>query len=115
MNQQGAVERAMSKGDDTTTVSVRLPRISIDVTHSSSPDRASERLAISIEAAPSFAAFAGYLDAGNPFAFWLQAMQLAWLPFIALQRLSAPTSVPEPPRRVLGTNRGRGGNSEMPE
>jgi hypothetical protein len=111
MNQQGSEERAMSKGDDTTTVSVRLPRISIDITHSSSPDSASERLAISIEAAPSFAAFARYLDAGNPFAFWLQAMQFAWLPWLALQRLSAPTTVPDPPRRVLGTDRGR----EVPE
>jgi hypothetical protein len=105
----------MSKGDQTTKVSARLPRISIDVTHSSSPDSASERLAITIEAAPSFAAFARYLDAGNPFAYWLHAMQLAWLPWIALQRLAAPTAVPDAPRRVLGTDRGRGGNSEVPE
>jgi hypothetical protein len=105
----------MSKGDETTKASVRLPRLSIDVPHRFSPESDSERLAITIEAAPSFAAFASYLDAANPFAYWLNAMRVACLPWIALQRLAAPTPVPDAPLRAVGTDRGRSGDAEVAE
>jgi hypothetical protein len=71
---------------DKTTVRAQLPRMNIEVTHSWAPEQTSERLSITIEAVPSFAAFGSYLEAVNPFAFWSEAMRLAWLPWLGLAR-----------------------------
>jgi hypothetical protein len=35
---------------------------------------------------PSFEAFGRFLEAANPFAFWVQAGQLAWLPWLEAVR-----------------------------
>ena len=41
-----------------------------------------ERIFINLRAAPSFEAFGHALETANPFAFWVQSVQLAWLPWL---------------------------------
>jgi hypothetical protein len=42
---------------------------------------------------PSFEAFGRFAEGISPFAFWAQAMQLAWLPWLAaVQALAPPRS-----------------------
>jgi hypothetical protein len=75
---------------DKTTVRAQLPRMNIEISHSCVPEHGSERLSITIEAVPSFAAFASYLETLNPFAFWSEAMRLAWLPWLGVARTALP-------------------------
>src|SRR5262249_25768706 len=37
---------------------------------------------------PSFEAFGRYLEAANPFAFWLQASRMAWFPWLEAARVA---------------------------
>ena len=57
-----------------------------------------EQISINLKAVPSFEAFGRALEAANPFAFWAQAAQLAWLPWLeTLSRARALTpSLPRP-------------------
>jgi hypothetical protein len=59
-----------------------LPGLNIEVVHRQSPDGDSEQISINLQAVPSFEAFARFLEAANPFAFWVQAGQLAWLSWL---------------------------------
>ena len=57
-----------------------------------------EQISINLKAVPSFEAFGRALEAANPFAFWAQAAQLAWLPWLetlSLARALTP-SLPRP-------------------
>ena len=63
-----------------TKASARLPGLNIEIVHRESPDGDSEQISISLQAVPSFEAFGHFLEAANPFAFWVHAGQLAWLP-----------------------------------
>jgi hypothetical protein len=50
---------------------------------------------------PSFEAFGRYLEAANPFAFWMKAAQLTWMPWLGLTHALAPpeqtnTALPKP-------------------
>jgi hypothetical protein len=47
---------------------------------------------------PSFEAFGRALETANPFAFWAQAAQLAWLPWLETLRLAQELtpSLPRP-------------------
>jgi hypothetical protein len=90
--------------------------LDIQIRHRRAAGAEREELTISLVARPSFEAFSRAVDAGNPFAFWTQAMGLAWsiwapLPFAppALEPLMlAPpqkdaaaeaATTREPPRR----------------
>jgi hypothetical protein len=64
----------------------RLPGLNIEVVHRRSPDGDSEQISINLQAVPSFEAFGRFLEAANPFAFWVQAGQLAWLPWFEAMR-----------------------------
>jgi hypothetical protein len=56
-----------------------------------------EQISINLRAVPTFEAFGRVLEAANPFAFWAQAAQLAWLPL--LRTLTLPwTLTPTLPR-----------------
>src|SRR5262245_58243026 len=82
---------------DTTTVSARLPGLNIEVVHSRSQDGDSEQVSIVLQAVPSFEAFGRSLEAANPFAFWAQAMRLAWLPWLEAARIAMlPLSLAAP-------------------
>jgi hypothetical protein len=53
-----------------------------------------------LQAMPSFEFFGRFLEDANPFAFWVQASRLAWLPWleaarIALLPFSATPSLPK--------------------
>jgi len=54
--------------------------------HRQSPDGDSEQISINLQAVPSFEAFGRFLEAANPFAFWVQAGQLAWLSWLEAVR-----------------------------
>ena len=69
-----------------TKASARLPGLNIEIVHRESPDGDSEQISISLQAVPSFEAFGHFLEAANPFAFWVHAGQLAWLPWLEAVR-----------------------------
>jgi hypothetical protein len=99
---------------DSTTATAHLPGLDIEIVHRQSPDGLTEQISINLKAVPSFEAFARSLDAMNPFAFWAEAMRLAWLPWVEATRAmmmaeslspSLPKAGPErpspPPRPYL--------------
>jgi hypothetical protein len=64
------------------------------------------QVSINLTATPSFETFARSIDAWNPFAFWAEAMRLAWFPWVEATRTmmrtpgllpSLPNARPEPP------------------
>ena len=57
-----------------------------------------EQISINLRVVPSFEAFGRALETANPLAFWAQAAQLAWLPWLetlSLARALTP-SLPRP-------------------
>ncbi len=73
------------------TATARLPGLAIEIVHRRAPDGDAEQISIHLQARPSFQAFGRFADTMNPFAFWAQAMQMAWLPWLAAaQVLGAP-------------------------
>ena len=64
-----------------TRATAHLPGLDIEVMHRRAAEGDAELISIHLRAAPSFEAFGRALDA-NPFAFWAQAAQLAWQPWI---------------------------------
>jgi hypothetical protein len=76
-------EREMSQGFfDETKATARLPNLDIEIVRSRSPAGDAERITISLQAAPSFEAFGRFLEATNPFLFWMRFAQAAWKPWL---------------------------------
>ena len=71
---------------------VIAPGLDIEIVHRRSPDGEAEQLSINLQAAPSFEALGRVLEAANPFAFWVAAAQLAWLPWLQTARVMLPAS-----------------------
>jgi hypothetical protein len=71
--------------DDTTRATAHLPGLEIEIIHRRSPGADAEQISIHLQAVPSFEAF-GRFQAANPFAFWVQAAQMAWLPWLGAAR-----------------------------
>jgi hypothetical protein len=72
-----------------------LPGLEIEIIHRRSPEGDAEQISINMQAVPSFEAFGRYIEAANPFAFWAQAAQLAWRPWIeAARTMSLPWGTP---------------------
>jgi hypothetical protein len=67
---------------DVTTASARLPGLDIEIVHRPPSDGESEQLSIRLQATPSFEAFGGFAGTFNPFAYWVEAVQLAWSPWL---------------------------------
>jgi hypothetical protein len=83
-----------------TKATARLPGLKIEIVHRQSPSGDAEQISIHLQAMPSFEAFGRFLEDANPFAFWVQASRLAWLPWleaarIALLPFSATPSLPK--------------------
>ena len=74
-----------SDDNDTTRATARLPGLEIEIVHRRPRDDV-EVLSINLQATPSFEAFGHFLETANPFAFWAQAMQIAWLPWLGATR-----------------------------
>ena len=92
-----------------TKATARLPGLNIEIVHRQSPSGDAEQISIHLQAIPSFEAFGRFLEEANPFAFWVQASRLAWLPWleaarIALLPFSATPPLPKagglPPRQL---------------
>jgi len=82
-----------SSDNDTTRATASLPGLEIEIVHRRQQGDELEALSINLQAMPSFEAFGRFLETANPFAFWAQAMQMAWLPWLGLTRaLSGPWS-----------------------
>jgi hypothetical protein len=71
-----------SSENGTTRATASLPGLEIEIVHRRPQGDDVEALSINLQAMPSFEAFGKYLEAANPFAFWAQAVQLAWLPWL---------------------------------
>lgn len=75
---------------DETKVTARLPNLDIEIVRSRSPAGDAERISICVQAAPSFEAFGRFLEAANPFLFWMRFAQAAWTPWL----ISSPANFP---------------------
>ena len=107
MESEGArVQGNHSDGDEgaaetgTTRAIARLPGLDIEIMHRRAAEGDAEQISINLRAAPSFEAFGRALELANPFTFWAQAAQLAWLPWLKTARALAPpwTLMPWLPR-----------------
>jgi hypothetical protein len=76
-----------------------LPGLDIEIVHRRSPGGDAEQISINLQAVPSFEAFGRFVDSANPFAFWVQAAQMAWLPWHAAFQAMLP---PGPTWPLLG-------------
>ncbi len=91
--------------DDTTRATARLPGLEIEIVHRRSPAADAEQISISLQAVPSFEAFGRFLQTANPFAFWAQAAQMAWFPWLgAANALMLPWSVAATPPKLSPGN-----------
>ena len=76
---------------DETKATARLPNLDIEIVHSRSPAGDAERITISLQAAASFEAFGRFLEATNPFLFWMRFAQTAWTPWLGASAAKLPT------------------------
>ena len=87
--------------DDTTRATARLPRLEFEI-HA-------EQISIKLLAVPSFEAFGPFLQTANPFAFWAQAVQMAWFPWLGVaSALMLPWSVASAPPKLSPGNTASG-------
>ena len=98
----------------TTRATARLPGLDIEIMHRRAVKGHAEQISINLRAVPSFEAFGRALEAANPFAFWAQAAQLAWLPWLetlALARELTP-SLPRPSGAAASRSAQESGSSD---
>lgn len=69
-----------------------LPNLQIEIIHGRSPAGDAERLSINLLAVPSFGAFRSYVEAANPFVFWMRFAQRAWAPWLGAVPAFSPWS-----------------------
>jgi hypothetical protein len=98
-----------SSDSDVTRATASLPGLDIEIVHRRPHGDNLEALSINLRAVPSFEAFGRFLETANPFAFWAQAMQLAWLPWLeATRTVTAPwraaSTALSPPRAQKPAN-----------
>ena len=93
--------------DGTTRATARLPGLEIEIVHRRLPGVEAEQISINLQAMPSFEAFGQFLETANPFAFWAQAVQMAWFPWLGATRtLMLPWSIVPTPQKVSSGNDG---------
>jgi hypothetical protein len=54
------------------------------IVHRKSEDADAEAISINLQAVPSFEAFGRFIERANPFAFWAEAVRMAWLPWLGV-------------------------------
>lgn len=69
--------------DETRAVG-HLPSLDIEIVHRRARHEDAEQISINLRAAPSFAAFAQFLEAANPMLAWMRMLEMAWRPWLAL-------------------------------
>jgi len=92
-----------SSDNDTTRATASLPGLEIEIVHRRPQGGDLEALSINLQAMPSFEAFGRSLEAANPLAFWVQAVQMAWLPWFGATWLSQPRADGALERRWRGS------------
>ena len=93
--------------DGTTRATARLPGLEIEIVHRKLPGADAEQISINLQAMPSFEAFGQFLETTNPFAFWAQAVQMAWFPWLGAARtLMSPWSFLPTPQKLGSGNDG---------
>ena len=93
--------------DGTTRATARLPGLEIEIVHRKLPGVEAEQISINLQAMPSFEAFGRFLETANPFAFWAQAVQMAWFPWLGAARtLMLPWSTVPTPQKLSSGNDG---------
>ena len=80
------LKKATKATAEPTRATAHLPGLDIEIVHRRSRDGEAEQISINMQAVPSFEAFGRYVEAANPFAFWAQAAQLVWSPWLDLAR-----------------------------
>jgi hypothetical protein len=82
----------------TTRATAHLPGLDIEIMHWRAVGGHAEQISVNLRAVPSFEALGRALEAANPFAFWAQAAQLAWLPLLGTLTLpwTLTSSLPRP-------------------
>ncbi|HEY6256811.1 MAG TPA: hypothetical protein VIY51_13555 [Xanthobacteraceae bacterium] len=83
--------------DDRARARASLPGLEIEIVHRRSPRADFEQISIHLQAVPSFEAFGRFLETANPFVFWAQAAQMAWLPWLEVARSLMLPRHPAPP------------------
>jgi hypothetical protein len=103
----------IARDSDGITATARLPGLAIEIVHRRTPEGDAEQISIHLQAVPSFEAFGRFAEGMNPFAFWAQAMQMAWLPWLAAaQVLGGPgSSFPQMARDGMGSADGGSGSN----
>ena len=96
---------------EATKATARLPNLDIEIIHRRSPGGDAEQISISLQAVPSFEAFGRFVESANPLAFWAQAVQMAWLPWLAAVQVMLPPGQTLPPTRATQTSHSRDGQS----
>ena len=76
---------------DTTRATARPPGLDIEIVHRRSPGGDVEQISINLQAVPSFEAFGRFVEGASPFAFWAQAVQMAWRPWLAAAQAMVPS------------------------
>jgi hypothetical protein len=96
--------------DGTTRATACLPGLDIEIVHRRSPGAEVEQISINLQAVPSFEAFGRFLETTNPFAFWVQAVLITWLPWLGAARSFTLLGSAPPELRVnqSGTETNRG-------
>ena len=80
----------------------RLPGLDIEIIHRRSFNDGVVPFSSNLRnPMPSFEAFGRYLETANPFAFWAQAVQMAWLPWLnAARSVMLPRSIASTPPKL---------------
>jgi hypothetical protein len=73
-------------GTDAARATAHLPGLDIEIVRRRAANGDAEQISINLRAAPSFEAFGRALETANPFAFWVQSAQFAWLPWLQTAR-----------------------------
>jgi hypothetical protein len=94
----------------TTRATAHLPGLDIEIMHRRAVEGHAEQISINLRAVPSFEAFGRALEATNPFAFWAQAVQLAWLPWLETLSLARELTPSLPRPSSDGTSRSAQGS-----
>jgi hypothetical protein len=66
--------------DHETRATGRLPGVDIEVVHRPALQGRGEQISIQLTATSSFEAFGRAMKTADPFTFWAQTAQLAWIP-----------------------------------
>jgi hypothetical protein len=93
---KGTTRDGQKSATDSGTRAAHLPGLDIEIMHRRAVEGDAEQILINLRAAPSFEAFGRALEAANPSAFWAQAVQLAWLPWLETLARELTPSLPRP-------------------